>query len=75
MGALRELADRTPASRERYIDLLRAVAICAVVLGHWLISFVGYDADGRLTGHSALPVLLTRTAPDAVLAGHDVLAD
>jgi hypothetical protein len=54
---LRQLAERTPASRERYIDLLRAVAITAVVLGHWLISVIGYDARGQLTGHSALASL------------------
>ena len=57
MRAVRELADSTPASRERYVDLLRALAIAAVVLGHWLISVVGYDEHGRLTGHSALPAL------------------
>ncbi len=52
---MRELADRTPESRERYVDLLRAVAITLVVLGHWLISVIGYDPQGRPTGHSALP--------------------
>lgn len=57
MGALQELADRTPASRERYVDLLRAIAICTVVLGHWLVSYVAYEDQGRLTGHSALPFL------------------
>ncbi|EFC82269.1 acyltransferase [Parafrankia sp. EUN1f] len=54
MGALRERAERTPASRERYIDLLRATAIVLVVLGHWLISVLEYDERGELTGHSAL---------------------
>lgn len=54
---LRRLAERTPPSRERYVDLLRALAITAVVLGHWLISVVGYDANGELTGHSALESL------------------
>jgi hypothetical protein len=57
MAALRELADRTPASRERYVDLLRAGAIITVVVGHWLISGVGYDQQGRPTGHSALDQL------------------
>nr|WP_238344859.1 acyltransferase [Actinopolymorpha cephalotaxi] len=51
---MRELADETPASRERYVDLLRALAITAVVLGHWLLSAITYDAHGRLTGRSAL---------------------
>lgn len=55
-GGLRRLAERTPASRERFIDLLRAVAIVAVVLGHWLITVVGYQ-NGQLTGRSALPDL------------------
>jgi Acyltransferase family len=51
---VRECAGRTAPSRERYVDLLRALAIIAVVLGHWLISVVGYDARGELTGQSAL---------------------
>nr|MDT0659691.1 acyltransferase [Micromonospora sp. DSM 115978] len=57
MRRLGRLAQDTPASRERYIDLLRAVAIVLVVLGHWLVTVIGREADGRLTGHSALPDL------------------
>ncbi len=34
----RELAERTPESRNRYVDLLRALSISAVVFGHWLIA-------------------------------------
>ncbi|GAB3809914.1 hypothetical protein GCM10027605_46600 [Micromonospora zhanjiangensis] len=37
MGRLGRLAAGTPAGRERYVDLLRAIAIVLVVLGHWLI--------------------------------------
>jgi fucose 4-O-acetylase-like acetyltransferase len=33
-----ELAAATPASRNRYVDFLRAVSIAAVVVGHWLMS-------------------------------------
>jgi hypothetical protein len=51
---IRDLAARTPARRERHVDLLRAVAIMAVVLGHWLIIVVEYDRRGRLSGTSAL---------------------
>ncbi len=40
------MADRTPAERNRYVDLLRALSIMAVVLGHWLIS-APYLADGE----------------------------
>jgi fucose 4-O-acetylase-like acetyltransferase len=50
-------ADNTPASRDRYVDLLRALAITLVVLGHWLITAIGYNARHRPTGHSALDLL------------------
>jgi hypothetical protein len=33
----------TPASRDRVVDLLRAVSICAVVLGHWTVGFVIWE--------------------------------
>ncbi|SDL25033.1 Fucose 4-O-acetylase [Nonomuraea maritima] len=62
-GALREmrrLAEETPARRDRHVDLLRAVAIGAVVLGHWLVTHVAYD--GRLHGGNALD-LVSWTAP------------
>ena len=40
---VRDLAAATPASRDRYVDLLRALAILTVVLGHWLIAVVTWD--------------------------------
>ena len=43
MASVDELAARTPASRDRVVDLLRAASICAVVLGHWTIGFVIWD--------------------------------
>lgn len=46
----------TPADRDRYVDLLRGVAIGAVVLGHWLTAAVFTRADGSLDGVSALTV-------------------
>ncbi|WP_434740819.1 acyltransferase family protein [Micromonospora sp. SH-82] len=57
MTRLRELADRTPPDRERYLDLLRALAIVTVVLGHWTVTVVVYDLSGSPDGHSALPEL------------------
>ncbi|MBB0242821.1 acyltransferase family protein [Streptomyces alkaliphilus] len=54
MRGLREAAERTPPQRERYVDLLRAVAITMVVLGHWLVVNVTYDGAGDLDGYSAL---------------------
>ena len=43
----RDIAERTPASRNRYVDFLRAASITAVILGHWLIA-APWVADGRL---------------------------
>jgi len=34
----RSLAEQTPESRNRYVDLLRALSICCVIFGHWLIA-------------------------------------
>jgi fucose 4-O-acetylase-like acetyltransferase len=50
---LHKLADETPKSRNRYVDLLRAVAIVMVVVGHWLATSVVYS-NGDLDGHSVL---------------------
>ena len=40
---LDELAARTPVTRDRYVDFLRAVSILVVVLGHWLIGVITWD--------------------------------
>lgn len=50
------VAAATPAHRNRYVDLLRAVAILAVVTGHWLVAAVTVQG-GRLGGVNALEVL------------------
>ena len=39
----RQLADQTPLSRNRYVDLLRAVSIMAVVMGHWIMAAPFFD--------------------------------
>ncbi|GIJ80597.1 Acyltransferase family protein [Micromonospora phaseoli] len=57
MRRLARLAARTPAGRERYLDLLRALAIVLVILGHWTIAVVYYDEHGRPDGHSALTAI------------------
>jgi fucose 4-O-acetylase-like acetyltransferase len=51
----RELAAATPATRNRYVDLIRVVAIGVVVLGHWTMAVLGY-ADGKFTGENLLEV-------------------
>ncbi|WP_181957961.1 hypothetical protein [Nonomuraea mesophila] len=47
---------RTPDSRERNVDMWRALAICLVVLGHWFVVAVTYRS-GRMSGYNALDVL------------------
>ncbi len=42
------LADLTPASRNRYVDLLRFVAITCVVLGHWTIAAPYMDEHAQI---------------------------
>ncbi|MGY5124167.1 acyltransferase family protein [Streptomyces nigrescens] len=44
----------TPADRDRATDVLRALAITGVVLGHWLVSGVVLQAGGHLAGDSPL---------------------
>ncbi|MFB7588296.1 acyltransferase [Streptomyces sp. NPDC056169] len=41
----RELAAATPATRDRYIDLLRVASLAVVVLGHWLMAAVAGDGQ------------------------------
>ncbi|WP_344929950.1 acyltransferase [Streptosporangium carneum] len=53
---VRWLAGHTPPQRERYVDLLRAVAITAVVVGHWLAIYVTRDGGG-FQGGSVLEIL------------------
>lgn len=48
LSTVATLADATPDSRNRVVDLLRAAAILVVVLGHWLMAAVYVDADGDL---------------------------
>ncbi|MGW0828368.1 acyltransferase family protein [Streptomyces sp. NPDC002845] len=52
---IRRSAERTPAHRNRHVDLLRAVAITAVVVGHWLAVHVTYD--GALRGDNILALV------------------
>ena len=45
------LAGQTPESRDRTVDLLRALSILVVVFGHWLMFAPWMDADGPHYGH------------------------
>ncbi|UCC71946.1 MAG: acyltransferase [Gemmatimonadota bacterium] len=42
------LAAGTPETRNRYVDFLRALSICAVIVGHWLIA-APYVSGGELS--------------------------
>lgn len=48
-----DLARATPASRDRFLDLLRAASIAMVITGHWLIAAVA-RRDGVLRADNAL---------------------
>mgnify|MGYP003626272122 CR=1 FL=1 len=53
-----ELAEQTPADRNRYVDFLRAVSITFVIIGHWLITTAHYDSStGSLNPMLALDVI------------------
>jgi fucose 4-O-acetylase-like acetyltransferase len=58
-----QLAAATPASRERYVDFLRAASIVSVVFGHWLMAVVvwrhGHFSNGNSI--SVVPGLWTLT--------------
>jgi surface polysaccharide O-acyltransferase-like enzyme len=52
-----ELADRTPLSRNRYVDFLRAVSMLVVTIGHWLAAAPYLDAANSLTTSHILRVV------------------
>jgi surface polysaccharide O-acyltransferase-like enzyme len=51
-----ELADRTPPSRNRYVDFLRALSMLVVAVGHWLAAAPYFDATSTLTASHTLTV-------------------
>ncbi len=46
-----EMAAATPEERNRYVDLLRALSISAVVLGHWILAAPYLDAGSPRIEH------------------------
>lgn len=51
LGSARALAEHTPPQRNRYVDLLRAVSILVVVLGHWTMAAVTVREGELIPGH------------------------
>lgn len=49
-----QVAANTPEARNRYVDLLRALSISAVVLGHWVIAAPGFQVGVRSMDHLLL---------------------
>ncbi|MEV6754735.1 acyltransferase [Streptomyces sp. NPDC051214] len=56
-SSVRELAEKTPAGRDRYIDLLRIASLGTVVVGHWLMAAVTVGDDGRTEVGNLLAVV------------------
>lgn len=56
-SSVRELAEKTPTGRDRYIDLLRVASLGTVVIGHWLMATVTVGDDGRTEVGNLLAVV------------------
>jgi len=56
LRGLDELALKTPPSRDRYVDLLRAASILVVVFGHWLSSLISFEG-GFLSVRNAVGIV------------------
>jgi hypothetical protein len=52
---LEDLASRTPPSRDRYVDFLRAFSISTVVFGHWFIALIWWR-DEMIGVHNVVGV-------------------
>jgi hypothetical protein len=49
-----QLAAATPATRDRFVDLLRVVSLATVILGHWLMAAVSSTPGGGLEAGNLL---------------------
>jgi fucose 4-O-acetylase-like acetyltransferase len=54
-ASVEELVAQTPATRDRYVDFLRAASILAVVFGHWMIMIIWWQG-GLIRNTSAIGV-------------------
>ena len=50
-SAAKDMAEKTPAERNRYVDFLRSVSITVVIVGHWLIATAWYTGGELQIGH------------------------
>ncbi|MFV0633029.1 acyltransferase family protein [Demequina sp.] len=56
MASLSELAARTPASRDRYIDFLRVASLGGVIVGHFMMAVLVIGDDGSFSFTNILEV-------------------
>jgi fucose 4-O-acetylase-like acetyltransferase len=47
----REMAEATPPSRNRVVDLIRVLSILVVVFGHWLMAAITFEDGELVPGH------------------------
>lgn len=52
--AAHRIDERTPADRDRVMDLLRVAAMFVVAVGHWLMAVVAVGPDGAMDADSLL---------------------
>src|SRR3954465_11093579 len=52
-----ELAARTPASRDRYVDFLRVLSLGVVIIGHWLMAVLFVSPDGQVPAANLLAIM------------------
>ena len=57
MRNVARLAEFTPTSRERYVDLLRVASLTVVILGHWLMAVILIGGDGTIQVTNVLMVI------------------
>jgi hypothetical protein len=58
MSRAHGLAEATPPDRDRYIDLLRVIALCVVMLGHFFMVAVVVEPDGSVEVSNALTTIV-----------------
>lgn len=61
-AAAAKVDERTPAERDRFVDLVRVFAILMVVLGHWLVAVIVVGEDGVTTTQLLVVAPWTRWA-------------
>src|SRR5918994_4593444 len=51
LSRARQVAEATPTSRNRVVDLVRVLSILVVVFGHWLMAAITFEEGEIVPGH------------------------